>query len=592
MRNNPFNQIQQRTPDLIPEVLEVFTENICLNSTARKLGEVKYVGLSLECALLQMMTLYEINFKDLRKRYPSLIVHEFNSNRKRMSTIVQKDPHLFRIYAKGGPDFLLPCCTKYMASNGTISQLTPGIRFTFLNQASKFADDSLCTMLFAYNDLHFDQVQENWNNPLEVESDLIAVALVGIADPIRLEASSAVAACHRANVIVRIVTGDSINTAQAIARQCGIFSADDGHVTMEGKDFAQKSKLELLSVLPNLRILANSSPQDRYKLVSLLMECGEVVAVAGGRSNDSSVLKKANVGLSMGQTGTEHAKMNSDIVILDDNFNSIVDSLKWGRCVYDKVNAFLQFQLTFALTIMLIVLLGSIALQKSPFPAVQLLWMLFIMDSFAAFAFTTFSPSDALLNRPPHIGSDKLLSKVLLRNIIGHCIYQVGVSIFIYFGHEVLSIDRNSNNIFSVIFNTFIFCQIFNLINSRVVEQNMSVLDGLFQNVHFIAIFLALIGIQVLLVAFASEKIEIEKLSYIDWLISVGFGVGELVIGFFIRLIKFPDHTIHKLDSIRETRRREMENRYRNMPIDGQWAYDPRILIEDLSSSLNEGYYT
>ena len=170
--------------------------------------------------------------------------------------------------------------------------------------------------------------------------DLVFLGLVGIQDPVRPGVPEAVAKAKHAGVVTRMVTGDNIITARAIATECGIYS--EGGVVMEGPKFRKLSEKEMFEILPKLQVLARSSPEDKRVLVTKLKEMGETVAVTGDGTNDAPALKAADVGFSMGISGTEVAKEASAIVLMDDNFTSIVTALKWGRAVNDAVQKFLQ----------------------------------------------------------------------------------------------------------------------------------------------------------------------------------------------------------------------------------------------------------
>jgi len=573
-------------PQLNQDVKNLFCEAVAINSSAYQTiaeGEIqpKYVGSSSECALLQMIEKLGADYKAIRFEHPVEILNEFNSARKKMSTVVTTNG-VHRSYVKGAPDFVLEGCTRYMKADGSVAELTEDVRQSIFTGISQFADQSLRTMMVAYNDLGEGELQEEWNDPKVVESNLIVVGFVGIQDPLRPEVVRAIADCHTAQVVVRMVTGDYINTAKAIARECGILT-DDG-IAIEGREFSTKTKLELLDIAPKLQVMARSSPRDKYRLVSLLMEMGEVVAVTGDGSNDSPALKKANVGLSMGKCGTELAKMASDIVILDDNFNSIVKALRWGRCVYDNVRGFLQFQLTVNFSAMIVAFIGSCVLKNSPLKTIQLLWVNLIMDSLGALALATFGPTDALLHRPPYGESDGLISPVLARNIIGHCTYQIIVLLLFLFGTwkifkfkdtgPGISDEVKEKKTSTLVFNVFVYMQVFNLVNGHVASQDMKVTDGLFTNPFFLMIFLIVGGLQALLLECAGSAFETVHLNAKEWGICLAFGAGELIIGILLRLITLPDKTTEKLNALRARRRQEMEQRYSGMSFDEQWAID------------------
>lgn len=571
-------------PELTSQIKELLSESIAINSNAymtfnEKSNMPEYIGSSSECALLQMLPKYNINYKEIRENNPIVILHEFDSTRKRMSTIINKNGQ-HRIYIKGAPDFVLKSCTQYVTKDGNILNLNEQKRQEFTEHISSYADLALRTMLLAYQDIgnKNEEVRDEWNDPQNVEKDLIVLCLVGIQDPLRPEVVHAIEQCKTANVMVRMVTGDFINTAKAIAYQCGILSVDG--IAMMGEEFSSRSKLDLIEILPKLQVMARSSPRDKYRLVSLLMESGEVVAVTGDGSNDSAALKKANIGLSMGLCGTELAKMASDIVILDDNFNSIVSALKWGRCIYDNVRGFLQFQLTVNFAAMIIAFIGSIALKESPLKTLQLLWVNLIMDSLGALALATKGPTDALLLRPPYGESDGLISNILVRNIVGQCIYQMIFLLLILFGaKKIFHInepvdDAQSIHVSTMVFNTFVYFQVFNLINSRVTSSDMNVFDGLFSNWVFIFIFVLIAALQAIITEFGGSAFETTHLNWKEWLICLALGFGSLIIGALLRLIKLKDRTSEKLNVLRAQRKQQMIKRYNGKSIEEQWAED------------------
>jgi Ca2+-transporting ATPase len=583
--------VEQGIDVTLPEVVqELFVDAVAINSNAYstiKEGQttLTYVGSSSECALLKMLPQWNADYNEIRNDNPIVVLHEFSSARKKMSTIIACDG-FYRAFVKGAPDFVLRGSTHYMTKDGTRTRLTQEVRDGITAKISEFSDLALRTLLLCYRDFRTTEQDPAWDDPKNVEQDLTVIALVGIEDPLRPEVITAIHNCDLARVTVRMVTGDYINTAKAIATQCGILKEDS--IAMLGEEFAKKSKIELIDILPRLRVLARSSPRDKLRLVSLLMEAGEVVAVTGDGSNDSPALKKANVGLSMGQCGTELARLASDIVILDDNFNSIVSALKWGRCVYDNVRGFLQFQLTVNFSAMVIAFIGSCALEESPLKTIQLLWVNLIMDSLGALALATRGPSDALLLRPPYGESDGLISNVLFRNIFGHCVYQTIVLCLILFGAESIfeihddDIEYERKHLSTLVFNVFVFMQVFNLINARVAGQDMSILDGLLSNPYFIVIFFGIAGVQAILTELAKAAFVTINMTGIEWVISIAFGAGSLVVGVLLRMIRLPDNTSEKLDALRAMRVAQIKKYYQGVPGNKQWEMNS---LEDSKSA-------
>jgi P-type Ca2+ transporter type 2C len=218
----------------------------------------------------------------------------------------------------------------------------------------------------------------------DLACDLTLIAITGIEDPLRDGVREAVAKCHKAGVTIKMCTGDNVLTARSIALQCGIYTA--GGIIMEGPIFRQLNDAEMLDVVPRLQVLARSSPEDKKILVETLKSLGEIVGVTGDGTNDGPTLKSANVGFSMGIAGTEVAKEASDIILMDDNFSSIVKAIMWGRCVNDSVRKFLQFQISTNVTAVIITFVTAVSSSEETFAliAVQFLWINIIMDTFAA----------------------------------------------------------------------------------------------------------------------------------------------------------------------------------------------------------------
>merc|ERR1712176_541478 len=313
-------------------------------------------------------------------------------------------------------------------------------------------------------------------------TDMIWMGCVGIKDPVRKEVPSAVATCQRAGIVVRMVTGDHLETARHIAKECGILTSKD-HVCMTGAQFRDLSAEDRKEMLPRLRVLARSKPADKEELVTWYKTCNEpkdIVAVTGDGANDALALKNADVGLSMGIQGTDVAKEASDIIIMDDNFASIEKTVMWGRSVYDNIRKFVQFQLTVNVTALTVSLICAFFEgMENPLTAVQLLWVNLIMDTMAALALSTEHPTRDLLNRHPFKKDSHLITKILWRFIFGHSIYQLTALILtLACAQEWLDIDetpdsrtgRNTRHL-TVVFNVFVWMQIFNEVNARKVRM-------------------------------------------------------------------------------------------------------------------------
>ena len=328
--------------------------------------------------------------------------------------------------------------------------------------------------------------------------NLTLIGITGIEDPLRNGVREAVISCKMAGVRVTMCTGDNVLTARSIAQQCGIYTT--GGVIMEGPHFRSLSPEIMKAIAPRLQVLARSSPDDKRLLVETLKERNDIVGVTGDGTNDGPALKTAHVGFSMGVTGTEIAKEASDIILMDDNFSSIVKAIMWGRCVNDAVRKFLQFQITTNITAVVITFATALASsgEEGALSAVQLLWINLIMDTFAALALATDPASPVLLNRKPDKKTDPLFTVDMLKQILGQSAYQIVVILIFHFlGSRILgyhhsddsSIQKHNDAVVqTLVFNAFVFAQITNSLNCRRLDRKLNVFEGMLQNWYFLAI--------------------------------------------------------------------------------------------------------
>lgn len=470
--------------------LDLINQSIAVNSTAfegeNEKGEPCFVGNKTETALLQFSRdLHAEHYGKLRSLWPIEQLYPFSSERKAMATVMQY-PHpitkkvMYRVHVKGASEIILNLCSFVLSLDMqqddepvATTDLTSEDRVRIEQTIQNYAKRSLRTIGIAYRDFEewppkgASGVSEDSNDDQVPYEDLVHdknltfIGVVGIEDPLREGVPEAVQACQRAGVFVRMVTGDNLVTAKSIAKQCGIYTP--GGIVMEGPAFRKLTLAEMDAILPRLQVLARSSPEDKRILVSRLRELGDIVAVTGDGTNDGPALKMADVGFSMGIAGTEVAKEASSIILMDDNFSSIVKAIMWGRCVNDAVKKFLQFQLTVNITAVMLTFISAVASsdQKSVLTAVQLLWVNLIMDTFAALALATDPPTLELLARNPEPRNAPLITFRMWKMIIGQAIFQVVVTLVLLYS-SVLNYPSDSVVLQTVVFNTFVFCQIFN----------------------------------------------------------------------------------------------------------------------------------
>jgi Ca2+-transporting ATPase len=456
-------------------------DSISLNSTAFE-GDVEgvktFIGSKTETALLlfakEFLGMESVGQERSNAKIVQLI--PFDSSRKCMGVVVQLDKGQYRLYVKGASEILLEKCTAIIrdpTKEPASSHMTDDNRQTLTNLIDNYASRSLRTIAMIYRD--FDKWPPRGARTVDGEgseavfedifTEMVLLSIVGIQDPLRAGVTEAVATCQRAGVVVRMVTGDNMITARAIATECGIYTK--GGLIMEGPAFRKLSKTEMDQMIPRLQVLARSSPKDKQILVRRLKELGETVAVTGDGTNDAPALKTADVGFSMGISGTEVAKEASAIILMDDNFKSIVKAMMWGRAVNDAVKKFLQFQLTVNITAVLLTFITAVASadEESVLTAVQLLWVNLIMDTMAALALATDPPTESILDRKPDPKSAPLISITMWKMIIGEAIFQLAITLLLNYGAEtILSYQspQEQNQIPTLVFNTFVWMQIFN----------------------------------------------------------------------------------------------------------------------------------
>uniref|UniRef100_A0A8C9V358 Calcium-transporting ATPase n=1 Tax=Scleropages formosus TaxID=113540 RepID=A0A8C9V358_SCLFO len=550
-------QINPKTLDMLVNAIAVnsaYTSKIMPPDTEG--GLPKQVGNKTECGLLGFVLDLKRDYAPVREQIPeeSLYkVYTFNSVRKSMSTVVQLPDGSFRLYSKGASEILLKKCSTILGAGGEPRTFRPRDRDEMVKKVIEpMACEGLRTICIAYRDLPGNP-EPDWDNEADIVTDLTCIAVVGIEDPVRPEVPEAIRKCQRAGITVRMVTGDNINTARAIAAKCGIIQPGDDFLCLEGKEFNRRIRNEkgeieqerIDKIWPKLRVLARSSPTDKHTLVkgiidSTIMEQRQVVAVTGDGTNDGPALKKADVGFAMGIAGTDVAKEASDIILTDDNFSSIVKAVMWGRNVYDSISKFLQFQLTVNVVAVIVAFTGACITQDSPLKAVQMLWVNLIMDTFASLALATEPPTEALLLRKPYGRNNPLISLTMMKNILGHGVYQLTIIFTLLFvGEKIFNIDSGRNaplhsppsEHYTIIFNTFVLMQLFNEINARKIHGERNVFDGIFSNPIFCSIVLGTFGVQIVIVQFGGKPFSCAPLNVEQWLWCLFVGVGELLWG-------------------------------------------------------------
>ncbi|KAJ4175321.1 plasma membrane calcium [Fusarium falciforme] len=536
------------------ETKELINQSVAINSTAFEGvedGQTSFIGSKTETALLQLGRDHGLpQLTEMRSNHEIVHMVPFDSTKKYMAAVLKlhSDVPRFRLLLKRASEVLLDVCSTQVDPR-SLDQ-TPLDCASMVSTIEQYAERSLRTIGLVYGDF------EQWPpSHARLEEDgsidfgsilfnLTYLGVVGIQDPVRPGVPDAVKKTQHAGVTVRMVAGDNMMMAKAIATECCIYT--EGGIIMEGPVFRMLSDVEMDEILPKLQVLARSSPEDKRILVTRLKAMGETVAVTGDGTNDAPALKAADVGFPVGISGTEVAKEASAIVLMDDNFTSIVTALKWGRAVNDAVQKFLQFQITVNITAVLLAFITAMYSTKMEpvLKAVQLLWVNLIMDTFAALALATDPPTEKILDRPPQGKSSPLITVNMWKMIIGQAIFQLVVTLMLYFaGPEILGYDRSSEEKMpelDTIINTFVWMQIFNEFNRRL-DNKLNIFEGVHRNQFFIFINLLMVGLQVGIVFIGSRVFEIKDggLDGPQWAICIVIAFFSLSWGAVIRF--FPN---------------------------------------------------
>lgn len=618
--HEPVSSSIKGNPSLSTEATKLLSQLICvctMDESGIRYEEGSKIpifqGNPTECALLKLAEEIGYDYKTIREETAGRSKETlergsckvFSSARKMMSWTVPLPTGGYRVFAKGASEIILSRCTR-ISTQGRVAALTEQTMAELTNGViSNFANMAMRTIGLAYKDitnLDPDNLDSSIKNSdgspaFNCETDLILLAITGIEDPLRAEVAPAIARCYKAGIDVRMVTGDNLATAIAIAKGAGILNLSlhcdkSGKVlpkrAMEGKDFrkmvhdyneqgeASFNQYKFDEVWPYLRVLARSSPDDKLTLAKGLngshlfkdkKKCAElkqndqitifpdrqVVAMTGDGTNDAPALKFADVGFAMGIAGTQIAKDAANIILLDDNFASIVTAAKWGRNVYDSIQKFLQFQLTVNVAILILNAICAIADVPCPLTVLHLLWLNLMMDSAASIQLASERPTDTLLERPPVNRNDSIISKRMLMNILGMAAYELAIVIGLLWKYDwipELVIDTAIDPVtglpkdpltgprsrhYTMLFNVFVLFQIFNEYNSRFLRDEWQIWRGLADNKLFVVISASTLLLQVLMVQVAAPilekplKIHPRGLTPTQWGICFGFAAGTLV---------------------------------------------------------------
>jgi Ca2+-transporting ATPase len=494
--NNALYDFIPPIGDMQPIFDDIFV-NCSVNSTAF-ISDGVGIGSQTEVAMLRFVDFYS-SYDKIRDEYEASEIVPFSSKTKMSSVVVQG-----KKYTKGASEIILDTCTSVATIEGDI-----------------VIDDELKTKFSTY--IH--EMASSGLRTIALARDDVLLCILGIKDPVRMSVPVAVKMCEDAGIGVVMVTGDNIQTAKHIAHDIGMMKYGD--IVVEGKDFRKMTKEERISIAPKLRVLARSTPEDKYELVKLMKDLGHVVASSGDGANDAPALKEADVGCSMG-SGTDLAKEASDIVILNDDFNSIVNGVRWGRAIMANIRAFITFQVAINLVALTVVSIAAFSKGTTPLNVAQLVYVNLVMDSFAAIGLATTPPSSDLMKKKPGHRDQFVITMNMLRSIIPQSLYQILAQLVIFFVAPTL-MDISEKQLSGFMFNTFIFCQITNLTNVVSPDSVVPLIKMLKKRVLSVCVVLMIV-VQLLIMFFLGSIFKFDKITADMWAISVSIGFGSAIV--------------------------------------------------------------
>lgn len=516
--------------ELTTPIGALFAEALAGNSTAhldRSEDAPRPVGNPTEGALLLWLHDAGVDYRLNRGLFHVTRQWTFSTDRKFMATLGASSVHDGEVlHVKGAPEIVLERCSEVLTVDGP--RPLAESRDAILEELQQYQSRAMRTLGVAFR----RGVGGGDGAPLEqAATELTWLGFAAIADPVRSEVPAAIDACRRAGIDVKIVTGDNPGTASEIGRSIGLLAAGGEHASAHllGHDFSELDEAEANRAVTPLKILSRAKPIDKMRLVRVLQRQGHVVAVTGDGTNDAPALNYADVGLAMGKTGTAIAKQASDIVLLDDSFQSIVNAVMWGRSLYENIQRFILFQLTINVAALGIAFIGPFIGVKLPLTVTQMLWINLIMDTFAALALATEPPHASVMLRPPRRPDAFIISPAMTRSILGTglCFLVLLVGFLVYLRQDGM-VDRTE---LSVFFSAFVMLQFWNLFNARALGRTSSSLAGVFDNKAFLGIALAIVIGQIAIVQFGGAAFRTEPLSWRTWAVIILATSPVLLIG-------------------------------------------------------------
>ncbi len=485
-----------------PEQLkdEMLFKNYCINSNANiseEDGSWSFIGNPTEGSLLAAAAKAGVDYQELRQAADIVRVFPFSSQNKDMSTIVRENGKEI-LYVKGNPEKIISLCTG-------ISEEEKEKNFHLMEE---FQNKAGRLLAFAHKEL---EGQYNDEEQDEVEQELIYDGFVVISDPLSPDVYESIRNCRSAGIEVKMLTGDNIRTARAIANE--LHMLDDDHIAVEAADIEKLTDEDLKEALKKIQVIARSTPLVKMRVVKLLKEQGNVVAVTGDGINDAPAIKHADVGIAMGIAGTDVTKEASDMVLLDDSFSTIIKAVQWGRGIYENFKRFIQFQLTVNVSSVVVVICSILAGFSAPFTALELLWINIIMDGPPALTLGLEPIRPDLLKHKPTRRNENIISKKMLLRIFVNGIF---ISVIFMLQHFKNFLGAAPEEEATVLFTLFVLFQLFNAFNCRELDDT-PMFKNLLKNKLMLGVFLLVLILQGIITQFGAAVFETVPLSAAMW---------------------------------------------------------------------------
>ena len=506
-----------------PEQLQdkMLLNNYCINSNAnvsQEDGKWSFIGNPTECSLLVAAQKAGVDYQKLRHDADIVRVFPFSSQNKDMSTIVREENGKLVLYTKGNPEKILSLC----------SDISTEEKEKNLEMMIRFQSKAGRLLAFAHKELsgYDGELQE------EVEQDLYYDGFVVISDPLNPDVYEAIKSCRSTGIEVKMLTGDNIRTARAIANE--LHMLDDDHIAVEASDIEKMSDEELKTALKKIQVIARSTPMVKMRVVKLLKEEKNVVAVTGDGINDAPAIKHADVGIAMGIAGTDVTKEAGDMVLLDDSFSTIIKAVQWGRGIYENFKRFIQFQLTVNVSSVVVVIASILAGFSAPFTALELLWINIIMDGPPALTLGLEPLRQDLLKRKPTKRNENIISKSMMVRIFTNGIFISAVFMLQHFKNFLGASPKEEA---TVLFTLFVLFQLFNSFNCRELDDT-PMIKNLMKNKLMLGVFLLVLILQFVITQFGGAVFETVAWSAGMWFKMLATAFMVIVLNELIKAVK------------------------------------------------------